>query len=166
MSRTIRVAMRGAVALALAWGAVGIGATPANAEAPEIEHFDDSNTLVTEDICDFPITVTYEQTGFAITSADGTQVVVHVTERDVFSANGNTLESLPYTFTIHITTDADGETLHAYATGQIIVVPIEDGVTFRAAGRFDFVTAEGDIVVVPETGGSQNLDAFCEALAG
>ena len=55
--------------------------------------------------------------------------------------------------------------MHAISTGQIIVVPVEPGVTFRAAGRFDFVTAGEDFVVVPESGGSQNQDAFCDALA-
>ncbi|HEX6149635.1 hypothetical protein [Nocardioides sp.] len=75
------------------------------------------------------------------------------------------LHSKPFTFTIHILRDVEGEILHAISTGQIIVVPVEPGVTFRAAGRFDFVTAGEDFVVVPESGGSQNRDAFCAALA-
>lgn len=90
---------------------------------------------------------------------------MHITEQDVYTANGTTLQSEPYTFNIDILRDADGNNLHAISTGQIIVVPVEPGVTFRAAGRFDFVTAGSDFVVVPESGGSQNLDAFCAALA-
>ena len=109
--------------------------------------------------------VVSHQRGFEITSADGTRTTVHVTEQDAFSANGVTLQSAPFTFTIHIRRDAAGQTLQAISTGQIIVVPVEPGVTFRAAGRFDFVTAESDFVVVPESGGSQNQDAFCAALA-
>ena len=90
---------------------------------------------------------------------------MHITEQDVYTANGTTLQSEPYTFNIDILRDADGNNVHAISTGQIIVVPVEPGVTFRAAGRFDFVTAGSDFVVVPESGGSQNLDAFCAALA-
>jgi hypothetical protein len=119
---------------------------------------------VVNDLCDFPITVSSEQTGFQITAADGTSAMLHITEQDTFSADGNTLTGLPYTFNIHVTFDAEGNLQHAYSTGQIVVVPIERGVTFRAAGRFDFATASGDFVAVPESGGSQNQDAFCSAL--
>jgi hypothetical protein len=64
----------------------------------------------------------------------------------------------------HVRRGSDGTVLHAISTGQVIVVPVEPGVTFRAAGRFRFVTASSDYVVVP--GGSQNRDAFCAAMAG
>lgn len=117
------------------------------------------------DVCGFSITVVSHQRGFEITSANGRRTTVHITEQDLFTANGVTLRSRPFTFTIHFRRDADGQTLHAISTGQIIVVPVAPGVTFRAAGRFDFVTADADFVVVPESGGSRNQNAFCAALA-
>jgi len=154
----------GAAALALA--ASVIGAAPAYADSPVKESFDETTApFEVSDICGFPIMVVSHQRGFAITSADGTRTTVHVTEQDAFTANGVTLQSKPFTFTIHILPDAEGQTLQAISTGQVIVVPVEPGVTFRAAGRFDFVTAGSDFVVVPESGGSQNQDAFCAALA-
>jgi len=131
---------------------------------PVKESFDDTTPFEVSDPCGFPIAVLAHQRGFTITSADGSQTKVHVTEQDVYTANGATLRSEPYTFNIDILRDADGNNVHAISTGQIIVVPIEPAVTFRAAGRFDFVTAGSDFVVVPESGGSQNLDAFCAAL--
>ncbi|HVH93596.1 MAG TPA: hypothetical protein VM688_01615 [Nocardioidaceae bacterium] len=91
------------------------------------------------DVCGFSITVVSHQRGFEITSADGRRSTVHITEQDVFTTNGATLRSRPFTFTIHFLRDAEGQTLHAISTGQIIVVPVAPGVTFRAAGRFDFV---------------------------
>ena len=154
----------GISALVLSASAVG-AALPAHA-GPVKESFDETAApFEVADMCGFSIAVTSHQRGFAITSADGTRTTVHITEQDAFTANGVTLQSDPFTFTIHILRDADGQTLQAISTGQVIVVPVEPGVTFRAAGRFDFVTAGADFVVVPESGGSQNLDAFCAALA-
>jgi hypothetical protein len=154
-------------ALALALGASVVGAAPAHAGKPLKEYFDNTAApFEVSDICGFPITVVNShQRGFTITSADGRRTLVHVTEQDAFTANGTTLQSKPFTFSIHILRDANGDVLRAISTGQIIVVPVEQGVTFRAAGRFDFVTAGSDFVVVPESGGSQNQDAFCAALA-
>lgn len=164
MIRSTRTVVFGAAALALTVGVVG--AAPGHAGKPLKEYFDDrAAPFEVSDICGFPITVDSRQRGFTITSADGRRTLVHVTEQDAFSANGTTLQSKPFTFSIHIRRDANGDVLHAISTGQIIVVPVEPGVTFRAAGRFDFVTAGSDFVVVPESGGSQNQEAFCDALA-
>jgi hypothetical protein len=165
MMGSIRAVASGAAALALG-ASVLAAAAPAYADKPVKESFDDTIApFVVSDVCGFAITVVSHQRGFTITSADGTRTTVHVTEQDVFTANGATLRSKPFTFTIHVLRDAEGQGLHAISTGQIIVVPIEPGVTFRAAGRFDFVTAGADFVVVPESGGSQGQAAFCAALA-
>jgi hypothetical protein len=157
----IKTLSAAAAAAALAFAPMA----PASADKPVKESFDDTTPFEVSDPCGFPISIVSHQRGFAITSADGRRTIVHITEQDVFTANGATLQSEPFTFTIHILRDAAGNTLQAISTGQIIVVPVEPGVTFRAAGRFDFVTAGSDFVVVPESGGSQNLDAFCAALA-
>jgi hypothetical protein len=154
----------GVAAVVLTVGVVG--AAPAHGARPLKEAFDDTAApFEVSDICGFPISVASHQRGFSITSVDGLRTLVHVTEQDAFSANGTTLQSKPFTFSIHMLRDAEGNVMHAISTGQIIVVPVEPGVTFRAAGRFDFVTAGEDFVVVPESGGSQNQDAFCNALA-
>jgi hypothetical protein len=164
MNRSTRTVTSGAAAILLA-ASVLAAAAPAQADEPVKEYFDDTTPFEVSDPCGFPIMVSSHQSGFLITSADGLMTTVHITEQDVFTANGATLESKPFTFTIHLLRDADGTVLQAISTGQVIVVPVEPGVTFRAAGRFDFVTADADFVVVPESGGSQNEDAFCAALA-
>lgn len=164
MIGSTRTVASGAAALVLTTGVLGATA-PAHAGQPVKESFDDTTPFEVSDPCGFPITVLAHQRGFTLTSADGSRTRVHITEQDVYTANGTTLQSEPYTFNIDILRDADGNNVHAISTGQIIVVPVEPGVTFRAAGRFDFVTAGSDFVVVPESGGSQNLDAFCAALA-
>ena len=165
MTGTVRTVASGCGALALTASTMVAAAAPAMADKPEKEYFDDEVTFEVVDICGFPITIQARQTGFAITSSDGTRTIVHLTERDVFTANGNKLVSAPFRFNIHVSRDAVGNVEHAYSTGLVVVVPIEDGVTFRAAGRFDFVTASEDYVVTPESGGSKNQDAFCAALS-
>lgn len=165
MTRSRRALSAAGGILALAVGGVGAAAPAAWAEKPQKEYFDDVATFDGGDICGFPIRIDSRQTGFAITSSDGRRTMVHLTERDVFRANGNRLVSAPFRFNIHVIRDASGDVVHAYSTGQVVVVPLEGGVTFRAAGRFDFVTATQDYVVVPESGSSRNRDAFCAALA-
>jgi hypothetical protein len=165
MIGSTHILVSGTAALALATGVLVAGG-PAHASHPVKEYFDDTSLpFEVVDICGFPITVVSRQQGFSVVSADGSRTDVHVTEQDTFSANGATLQSRPFTFSIHILRDSDGNALQAISTGQVIVVPVEPGVTFRAAGRFDFLTAGTDYVVVPESGGSQNQDAFCAALA-
>lgn len=147
-------------------GAALAVAAPAGADVPTRTPVTQTAVVVATDICAFPITVTAHQQGFAITAADGTSATYHLTEQDTFSANGHSLTSEPSTFDIHFTLDSQGNFVHAYSTGQIVAVPLEQGVTFRAAGRFDFVTAGADFVVVPESGGSHHQDVFCSVLAG
>jgi hypothetical protein len=150
-------------------GVIGVAlavAAPAGADPPTREPVTQTAVVVATDICAFPITVTAHQTGFAITGADGTSANYHLTEQDTFTANGHTLTSERFTFDVHFTLDSQGNVVHAYSTGQIVAVPLEQGVTFRAAGRFDFVAAGADFVLVPQSGGSHNQDAFCSALAG
>ena len=77
---------------------------------------------------------TSHQRGFSITSADGLRTLVHVTEQDAFSANGTTLQSKPFTFSIHILRDADGNVMHAISTGQIIVRPGRAGCDVPGGG--------------------------------
>jgi hypothetical protein len=153
------------VAAALALGATVVMAAPASARPPTRTHSTSTDTFKVEGICDFPLTDTETATVTRTTSADGSSVKTHVVEQDTFSAHGHTLASRPYTFNVHWTFDADGNLVSAVSTGQIIAVPIERGVTFHAAGRFDYVHVGFHFVVVPESGSSKNQAAFCAALA-
>jgi hypothetical protein len=154
----------GTVASALAFGAVNAPISSASADRPE--HASRTVTSISNTLCDFPVTVTSQQTGFIITSADGSTLFFHIVEQDSFSANGRTLTSLPYTSNGHLNYGADGSIASYSATGVLMRVPISEGVTFRAAGRLDFLNGNGDSFLwLPDSGGSQNQDAFCSALA-
>ena len=153
-------------AAALTLGAVVATASPAAAEKPTRVIATQSSTNVIDDICAFPVTVTSVLNGYVTYSADGSTEFYHVNEQDTFTANGKTLTSAPYTFDLHATLDEAGNYTHIISTGQALVVPIAPGVTFRAAGRFDYIN-HGDVafVWVPDSGMSKNQDAFCAALA-
>jgi hypothetical protein len=116
-------------------------------------------------MCPFPVTVLGTQTGIGVASDDGTAVEAHLTEVDTLSANGRSLESRPYTYNFHVTLDAAGNYTQFIGTGQMVVVPIPGGPTFRAAGRYDFLAGGTEFAFAPDSGGVQNLDAFCAALA-
>ena len=162
MHRAAACAAAGFVALGLA----GAPLSSASADPPTREDLG-SLTVITvlNDLCGFPVTNTSTQTGFVITSADGLTRKYSVVEQDSFSANGKTLDGLPYSFNLFLHFDADGNITSFWATGVTVRVPISQGVTFRAAGRLNFLNATEDFAWEPDFGGSQNHDAFCAALA-
>src|SRR3954467_6505453 len=160
-----------ATVLAFATGSLVATGASAQADAPTRITIEAETLppITVNDLCSFPVEVTGTHTGgfildFTDASGAGRQNA-HVTESDVFSANGNTLEGLPYTFQFHLTVDEEGNETHATSTGVAVLVPLPGGQTFRAAGQVNFLTATTDFVAVPTHGGSRNLDAFCAALA-
>ena len=130
---------RAAACAAAGLVALGVAVAPlssASADAPTREDLGTlADTTVLNDLCDFPVTNTSTLTGFVITSADGLTQFYSVVEQDSFSANGKTLDGLPYTFNFHATLDADGNFTSLISTGVTVRVPISQGVTFRAAGH-------------------------------
>lgn len=166
-SRRLRPLTAGLLAVLPLAAATAIAA-PAHADQPDKVTLDGvPTTQVSTSLCDFPVTITGVQTGFLLISDDGTVILGHATEQDTFTGpTGNTLTSRPYTYNARLILDAEGNEVSLYATGQVVVVPLPDGSTFRAAGRVDWSTVQGDFAVTPTNGGSQNLDGFCAALAG
>jgi hypothetical protein len=154
----------------LALSATGILAHPAAAVEPTRVPIDDTDTFVVEDICDFPVTITATLVGTETTfydqSGEVTRIQIHVVEQDVFTANGETLTGLPYTFNLQVLFE-DGEVTHVYASGVVARVPLPDGTVFLSAGRLDFVAHPGaEFRIVPDVGRSGDVAAFCAALAG
>ena len=62
------------------------------------------------------------------------RIQIHVVEQDVFTANGQTLTGLPFTFNIRVLFE-DGEVTHVYASGLVERVPLPDGTVFLSPGR-------------------------------
>ena len=154
----------------LAVSATGVLAHPAAAIEPTREPIDDTITSVVEDICSFPVTITATILGTETTFYDESGEVVrqqiHIVEQDVFTANGETLTGLPFTFNIQVLFE-DGEVTHVYASGLVERVPLPDGTVFLSAGRLDFVAHPGaEFRIVPDVGRSGDVAAFCAALAG
>jgi hypothetical protein len=154
----------------LTLSATGILAQPAAAVEPTREPIDDTITSVVEDICSFPVTITATivgtETTFYDESGEVTRQQIHVVEQDIFSANGETLTGLPFTFNIQVLFE-DGEVTHVYASGLVERVPLPDGTVFLSAGRLDFAAHPGaEFRIVPDVGRSGDVAAFCAALAG
>jgi hypothetical protein len=154
----------------LALGSTGVLAHPAAAVEPTREPLDVTVTSVVEDICSFPVTITSTLVGTETTfydqSGEVTRVQIHAVEQDVFTANGETLTGLPYTFNIRFLFE-DGEVTHVYASGLVARVPLPDGTVFLSAGRLDFAAHPGaEFRIVPDVGRSGDVAAFCAALAG
>lgn len=126
-------------------------------------------TSLTNDICPFTIQVDasfvytdmlyFDKSGALVRGYD------HVIETDVFSANGKTLTSLPYTYNIEYIFDNSGNLIHAYGSGESLKVILPDGSLFNSAGRLDVVTHPGQTFYFPDKGHIGNLAAFCAALA-
>ena len=152
----------------IALGTTAVLAQPAAAVEPTTEPIDETNTFVVEDICSFPVTLTATIVGTATTFYDQsgavTRIQIHLVEQDVFSANGESLTGLPYTFNIRVLFE-DGEVTHAYASGLVSRVPLPDGTVFLSAGRLDIHAHPGEFLIVPDVGRSGDVAAFCAALA-
>jgi hypothetical protein len=144
-------------------------ASPARAAQPVHEPLDSTSTAVVTTLCSFPVTVTFQFTGerTSLYDGDGTLVrfIEHGVERDTYSANGQTLEGLPYTFNVQAPFNPSGEFETLYTSGMVSRVPLPDGSVFRAAGRIDFVAHSFEFVAVPDWGTPVNTAALCAALA-
>jgi hypothetical protein len=156
----IAMAVVGAAALAQSAGAVQPIKTPFTFEA----------TAELTDVCSFPVTVNFTGSGFEIDRFDANGnilgVQVHQVEQDVFSANGNTLVGLPYTFNQQVTFDSEGNVTHVYASGVTSRVPLPGGDMFFTAGRIDFIAHAGvSFLLQPDVGAQGNIAGFCAALS-
>jgi hypothetical protein len=154
----------------LALSATGVLAHPAAAIEPTRVPIDQTVTFEVQDICSFPVTITATivgtETTFYDQSGEITRQQIHVVEQDVFTANGESLTGLPFTFNIQVLFE-DGEVTHVYASGLVERVPLPDGTVFLSAGRLDFAAHPGsDFRIVPDVGRSGDVAAFCAALAG
>lgn len=157
-------------AVAALLAAVALASTAAAAE-PVRHDFTWSDTAVLADVCAFPVTVEYGGTGTATVffDRDGniTRVGQHQIEQDVFTANGNTLVGIPYTYNAEFLVDPDsGEVTHAYFRGLVSRVPLPGGDVFLTAGRLDLVSHPGEpFLLQPDVGAQGNIAGFCAALA-
>lgn len=160
MMKTVLVALT-ATGLALA--------ATTSAEAARGGHrttIDAMGTFVVNDLCGFPVTIDAHVVGHQTVTAtgQGSIVLTHLHETDVYSANGNTVEGA-YTFQVQVAIDDEGNVVKGFQTGVIVRVPLPNGETFQVTGRADTLNALTDYISAPTHGVTRNLDDLCAYLA-
>jgi hypothetical protein len=158
-----------ATVTASGFAAGAASAAPAAAPVDRLPFAQGPTASVLTDLCSFPVTVTGVQTGYQIihTLPSGeTQLIVHGTETDVFTANGKTLQGLPYTGTVQAIFDAAGNLVRFTSEGIVERVPLPEGGEFFAAGRIDWMLhPEAFTIINPDSGRLGNVAGLCAALA-
>jgi len=149
-----------------AWFALAL---PAVALKPIEEDVDRNGTAILTNVCPFAVHVSFTQSGtdtlFFDQDNNLTRVHGHVVEQDVFSANGNVLVGLPYTFNVRVLFDPEsGNVTNVYGSGVMSRVPLPGSGIFLTAGRWDFLAAGTSFLVQPDVGAQGNIAGFCEAL--
>lgn len=146
-------------------------AQAAAASQPLREDFHRSGTGVLSDVCSFPVTVDFTQTGtdtyFFDRNGDVERIAGHVVEQDTFTANGKTVAGSQYNFNVRVLFDSDaGVVTNVFASGVISRVRLPGGDLFLTAGRLDFVAHPGaSFLIQPDVGAQGNITGFCAALS-
>jgi hypothetical protein len=105
------------------------------------------------------------QTTYIDKTGATTGIHQHIVEQDTFTANGQTLTGLPFTFNIDVVFK-DGQVTNVFADGLVEKVPLPDGTLFLSAGRLDFAApGNPNFRITPDVGRSGNVEAFCAALS-
>jgi hypothetical protein len=156
-------------AFILALSAGLVFASTARADQPPKNEYTYTESNVITEVCTFPVdvvsTITAVEKDFFDANGALTRIGFHYITQDVYTANGKTIQGLPYTTNMQILFDENGEITHVYANGVIARIPLPDGSRFFSAGRLDFLTHLGRYVLSPDKGNPGNVAGFCEALA-
>lgn len=168
-----------AATLALAAGLALTGGLVSGAQAagPTRTHIDtsaDPTVTTVTDLCAFPVTISSVQVGTLtdFTDASGAGDLIFTgSETDTFIGptgdQAHTLVGNTFRGSVHATLDAQGNVTRLFGAGESEVIPLNNGSTFFAAGRINFLNHPPDqvVVVVPDVGTSRNLDELCRELA-
>lgn len=170
MARPRKHRARSPIALAGALLALIVIAVPAHAQSPIQEDVDRNETAVLTGVCPFAVHVSFTQSGtdtlFFDKAGGLKRIHGHIVEQDVFSANGNVLVGLPYTFNVRVLFDPEsGMVTNVYGSGVVSRVPLPGGGIFLTAGRLDFIAGGTSFLVQPDVGAQGDIAGFCEALS-
>src|SRR5204862_1052295 len=115
-----------------------VSAQEARAAGPTITSgsFDVQSDIST--ICPFAVHqtghISYTEKDFADAGGHVVRSIFTVTEQDTFSANGVTLTSAPYHYSLFQAFDAEGNYTQFEGVGVIARIPLPDGTLFLSAG--------------------------------
>lgn len=162
--------LRHLVVLTLVCAVGGVFAATASAAGPVKSTYTFTATTELTGVCSFPVEVTGTVTATELDFLDETgapvHILIHAVEQDVFSANGKSLTSLPYTYNVDVVFDSSGNVTHVYSSGLVAKLVLPDGSLFVAAGRVDFTAHPGaEFILSPDVGVAGNVEGFCAALS-
>lgn len=142
--------------------AITLIAVPGTAHAASTHSTDDFD-FDADGLCAFTVhlTVHNEFTVTTQSTAHGSFEIAHIVETDTLTANGNTVQGLPYHWTVRSTRDANGDLLGIVAQGENWRFLLPDGGVWSAGGRSNFLTEEHVGSWIPP----DDLGPVCDALA-
>ena len=162
--------IRSVFAMVLVICALGISTTTVLADKPimyEVGPITDGTII--SDLCSFPVslssTFTISGIDFVDTSGVVTRTHWHFVAQDTFSANGNTLVGIPYTYNVKVEWDSFGNPTSWYVNGVFEKVPLPDKGLFNPAGRANMTENPFGFTLSPDNGTSGNVAGFCAALS-
>ncbi len=156
------------VALMLALGAIGFSATTALAAAPQNYDYSYSGSWTFTDLCSFPVTWNYNESGHEIDFYDENSGVstytIHDRMQDTYSANGITLVGDPYVTNYIFKYDSNGNRIYAWEQGQgeMIHTP-SGGILYLTAGRWNWAL-HTEPKIPSDIGNPGNVAALCAAM--
>lgn len=150
-------------------GVIGFSTSTALAGQPVKSEDTRTEKFIINDVCSFKVdvvsTITAREKLFFDHDGVLTRISYHYNYQDQFSANGKSIQGIPYNANMEIIFDESGEITHVYANGVIAKMRLPDGSLFISAGRLDFIKYGYSYVLSPDKGNPGNIDGFCEALA-
>jgi hypothetical protein len=143
----------------------------ATADTPTKTPFSFIADLVMTDVLPFPVNIHSIISGTQTVFVDDetgliTRIFIHQNEQDTFSANGKTLEGLPFTFNVEVDFDSSGNLTHIWTDGIVEKIPLPDGTLFIGAGRFDQLAHPGaTFFITADKGNPGKIAALTAALS-
>ena len=142
-------------------------AQAAKAAGPQISSgsFDVASTVTT--ICPFAVEqtghITYTERDYTDDTGHIARSILNVAEQDTFSANGITLTTDLYHYTLFQSFDAQGGFTDFHGTGVVARIHLPDGGLFLSAGQLSLLPDPNKFFFTPDIGRSGDVAAFCAA---
>lgn len=149
-------------------GTIAVFSPQAAATAPTVQSVEFFFEGTTSDFCSFPLSLMTHLEGTRIRFFDESgaldRAVFSLKEQDTISANGKSLTSDLYHFSLQIDYE-NGEVISfvTYGLGGKFLLP--DGTLFLSAGVIDFTAQGVDFSITPDVGVTGDIDALCAALS-
>jgi hypothetical protein len=142
-------------------------AQTARASGPTVSggSFDVASTVTT--ICPFPVAqaghITYTERDYADSAGRLSRAILNVAEQDTFSANGVSVTTDLYHYTLFQSFDAQGNFTDFHGSGVIARIDLPGGGLFLSAGKLSLLPDPNKFFFTPDVGRSGDVTAFCDS---